>query len=105
MRIVTPFDAWRAGLEMARLGIEAQAVLWLRTMGATGAWNTPFDEGWRALREKPDAFAEALGRAAEAASRGQPAPLVISAAVGPLTRAAQENRRRLEGRGRHRWRT
>jgi hypothetical protein len=100
--MLTPFDAWRAGLEMARLGIEAQAVIWLRGMGAAGAWNTPFDEGWRALREKPDAFAEAMGRAAEAAIRGQGAAQVVRAAADPLTRRAQENRRRLEDRGRRR---
>jgi hypothetical protein len=103
MRMLTPFDAWRAGLEMARLGIEAQAVIWLRGIGAAGAWDTPFDEGWRALREKPEAFAEAIGprgrggdpgagrgagdpggrRPADAARAGQP-----QAARGSRTEAA-----------------
>ncbi|MDG4650029.1 hypothetical protein P6F26_16400 [Roseibacterium sp. SDUM158017] len=103
MKGITPFDAWRAGAQMARLGVEVHAVLWLRGLGAAGAWNTPFDEGWRAFREKPEAFAEALGRAAEAAMRGQGAPEVISAAVDPLTRRVRDNRARLEGRGRRNW--
>ncbi|MCU4654743.1 hypothetical protein N8I71_18040 [Roseibacterium sp. SDUM158016] len=103
MRFVTPFDAWRAGLDLARLGIEAQGVIWLRGLGAAGAWNTPFDEGWRAMREKPGAFAEALGRATEAAIRGQGAAQVVSAAVDPLARHARDNRTRLEERGRRRW--
>jgi hypothetical protein len=100
---VTPFDAWRAGLELARLGIEAQAVVWLRSLGATGAWNTPFDEGWRAFREKPDAFAEALAGAAEATLRGKGPVQVVTAATAPLHRRAQANRKRLEKRGQRRW--
>jgi hypothetical protein len=100
---VTPFDAWRAGLGPARLGIEAQAVVWLRGLGAAGAWNTPFDEGWRPWREKPDAFAAALAEAAQALLRGQGAVQVVAAATDPLTRRVRDNRARLEGRGRRRW--
>lgn len=103
MKFVTPFDAWRAGLELTRLGIEAQAVVWLRGLGAAGAWNTPFDEGWRALREKPDAFAEAMAGATQAVLRGQGAVQVVSAATDPLTRRVRDNRARLERRGRRRW--
>lgn len=108
MKHITPFEAafgaWRAGFEVTRLGIETQAVLWLRSLGAAGAWNTPFDEGWRAVREKPDAFAEALARATEAAMGGKGAAQVVSAAVQPLTERVRENRSRLEERGRRRWR-
>jgi hypothetical protein len=104
MKVFTPFDAVSAGLALTRLGIEAQGVIWLRGLGAAGAWNTPFDEGWRALREKPDAFAEAMVGAAQAAMRGQGTAQVVSAAVGPLTERARDNRERLQSRGRRRWR-
>jgi hypothetical protein len=80
MKVFTPFDAISAGLTLTRLGIEAQGVIWLRGLGAAGAWNTPFDEGWRAVREKPDAFAEAIG-ATQAAMRGQGTAQVVEAAV------------------------
>ena len=103
MKYVTPFDAGRAGLELARLGIEAQAVVWLRGLGATGVWNTPFDEGWRAFREKPDAFLEAMAGATEAALRGQGPVQVVTAATAPLQRRVQANRKRLEERGQRRW--
>jgi hypothetical protein len=73
-------------------------------LGAAGAWNTPFDEGWRAVREKPDAFAEAMVGATQAAMRGQGTAQVVAAAVGPLTERARDNRARLEERGRRQWR-
>jgi hypothetical protein len=101
MKVFTPFDAVSAGLALTRLGIEAQGVIWLRGLGAAGAWNTPFDEGWRAMREKPDAFAEAMaaprrprcgGRGRRRSSRPPQS--------GPLTERARDNRARLEGRGR-----
>jgi hypothetical protein len=103
MKVFTPFDAISAGLTLTRLGIEAQGVIWLRGLGAAGAWNTPFDEGWRAVREKPDAFAEAVVGATQAAMRGQGTAQVVSAAVTPLTERASDNRKRLESRGRRRW--
>lgn len=99
MKIDTPFDLMQAGFRLTQLGIEAQAVIWMRGMGATGVWNTPFDEGWRAFREKPDAFVEAMGRATEAAIGGKGAHGVITAAVDPLARHAGQNRKRLEERG------
>lgn len=103
MKVFTPFDAISAGLALARLGIEAQGVIWLRGLGAAGAWNTPFDEGWRAVREKPEAFAEAMAGATQAALRGQGTAQVVTAAVRPLTERARANRTRLQKRGRRRW--
>lgn len=103
MKVYTPFDAMSAGLALTRLTIEAQGVIWLRGLGAAGAWNTPFDEGWRAFREKPDAFAEAMVGATQAAMRGQGTAQVVTAAVDPLTQRARDNRERLESRGRRRW--
>lgn len=99
MKYVTPFDLWQAGFRMAQLGVEAQAVMAMRLMGLGGAWNTPFDEGWRMLREKPDAYVESWGRATEAAMRGKPPTRIMSAALDPLTRRTSSNRRRLAGRG------
>lgn len=94
-----PFDMARAGFEMAKLGVEANAVVWMRVMGMGGAWNTPFDESYRMWREKPAAFTEAVGRGMEAAMRGQAPDRVMSAAIAPLSRDATENRARLTGRG------
>lgn len=99
MRFLSPFDLWQAGFRVAQLCFEAQAVIAMRTLGAGGVWNTPFDEGWRAWREKPDAFLEALGRATQAGMAEQGPSSVLSAAVDPLARYAGENRKRLEGRG------
>jgi len=94
-----PFDMARAGFEMAKLGVEASAVVWMRMMGMGGTWNTPFDESYRMWREKPSAFTEAMGRGVEAALRGQAPDRVISATIAPLSRDASENRARLTARG------
>jgi hypothetical protein len=63
-----------------------------------------FRRGLARVREKPDAFAEAMVGATQAAMRGQGTAQVVSAAIGPLTERARDNRERLEGRGRRRWR-
>jgi len=99
MRAGHPFDYLRAGFELTRLGIEAQAVVTMRLMGMTGTWNTPFDESYRMWREKPPVFVEAMGRAAEAAIRGEAPTRVASAAIAPLSRDAAQNRKRLAARG------
>ncbi len=98
----TPFDIWRAGFEVARLGVEAHAVICMRTLGMTGAWNTPFDETWRMWREKPDAFVVAMGRGAEAILQGKTPERVMSEVLVPLTIEATQNRQRLSARGRRR---
>ncbi|RMA42072.1 antifreeze protein [Rhodophyticola porphyridii] len=95
----SPFDYWRTGFELAQLGVEASSVVWMRMMGLAGVWNTPFDESWRMMREKPGAFVEATGRGVEAMLRGQPPASVVSATVAPLNRHAATNRRRLARRG------
>ena len=94
-----PFGYLGAGFRVVQLGVEAHAVVWMRMMGLAGAWNTPFDEGYRMWREKPDAFAEALGRATQEAWRGSGPDRVVTAMVGPLTQEAAANRQRLEDRG------
>ncbi|MEM9318521.1 MAG: antifreeze protein [Pseudomonadota bacterium] len=95
----TAFRMWKAGFDVARLGLEANAVMWMRVLGMGGAWNTPFDESWRMWREKPQAFVEATGRASEALMRGKTPDLALSAAVIPLARIARGNRQRLARRG------
>lgn len=99
MRHVTPFDMARTGFEMTQLGVEAGAVVWMRVMGMSGAWNTPFDESYRMWREKPGAFTEAMGRGMEAAMKGHAPDVVMSASIAPLHRDASENRARLAERG------
>ncbi len=95
----SPFDIARAGFELLHLGVESNAVIWMRVMGMSGAWNTPFDESYRMWREKPGAFTEAMGRGIEAAMDGQTPANVISATIAPLHRDASENRERLTQRG------
>ena len=97
--MLTPFDLFRAGFALTRLGVEAQSVIWMRMMGLSGAWNTPFDESYRMMREKPQAFFESAGRGVEAAMRGKLPPAVVMASVEPLSREAAENRQRLAKRG------
>ncbi len=92
-------DMWRVGSEMTRLGMEANAVIWMRMMGMAGLWNVSASEDERMLAEKPEAFRDAGMRAGLAAMGGAAPDKIVSAAIKPLTRKAAANRRRLAKRG------
>jgi hypothetical protein len=99
-RYATPFDYLQLGFRMARLTIESQSVIALRTLGMTGAWNTPFDEGYRMVAEKHGAFLKATATAIDGTRRGRHPVSVTRDALEPLDEAARENRERLAARGR-----
>lgn len=92
-------DMWRLGAEMTRLGMEANAVIWMRMMGMAGLWNVSALEDGRMLAEKPEAFRDAGMRAGRAAMGGNAPDRIVSAAIKPLARKAAANRRRLAKRG------
>ncbi len=93
------FAMWRLGFDMARLGTEANMVIWMRMIGMAGAWNVLPSEDARMWSEKPAAFADAMGRGLAATMGGKDAVGATSAALKPLTRKATSNRRRLARRG------
>jgi hypothetical protein len=99
MRPSNVFDCLSAAARFCHLGVEAQNVITLRVMGLAGVWNTPIDESWRMMAEKPKTFIASGNEGAAAILAGKSAEKVVSATLEPLQQAARDNRLRLEDRG------
>jgi len=97
-RKTTPFDLWRASLEVGTLAFEAQAVVTMRMMGMAGIWPVAKSESRRMLAEKPPAFAKAAAVATTKAIRGGRVDEVVSVAAKSLTTKTRANRKRLVSR-------
>ncbi|WP_425090580.1 antifreeze protein [Tropicimonas sp. S265A] len=93
------FDVMKTGANIWRLGFETNNVIFLRMMGMAGVWNTPFDENWRMVAEKPHEFIKSGRNGVLAAMAGKPATQVVDASLRPLNRATSANRKRLSKRG------
>lgn len=98
-RLSSPLDLMHLGFETARLGIEAQSVINLRTLGMAGMWNTPFDENYRMVVEKQGTFLKAGCEAIEDMVGGEDAISVARRAVATLDETTTENRHRLTACG------
>ena len=99
MRHTNVFDYLSAAASFCHLAVEAQNVVALRVMGLAGIWNTPFDEGWRMMAEKPKTFFVSGSEGTAALLSGKSPDKVVSAALEPLQQAARDNRVRLSERG------
>ncbi len=99
IRTSSPFDLMHLGFETARLGMEAQSVIGLRTLGMAGLWNTPFDENHRMVAEKQDAFMKAGREAIEDMVSGQDPVATARRAVATFDETTSENRQRLSACG------
>ena len=89
------FTPFFLGLDMLRLGLEAQAVIAMRTAGMMGLWATRPQELSRMVREKPEAAAAAWIAATRAAMGGAGPEAVFRAALAPVKRRTGSNARRL----------
>lgn len=89
------FTPYYVGLELWRIGMEAQAVITMRTLGMMGMWATRPQEVARMIREKPEAAAAAWFAASRAAMGGGGTEAVVRAALRPLGRKTGSNMRRL----------
>lgn len=93
------FDLMSTGAKVWRLGFETNSVIFLRMMGMAGMWNTPFDENWRMVAEKPREFIKSGRDGMIAAMSGAHPSKVVEASIRPLNRATKANRKRLSKRG------
>lgn len=93
------FDYLSAGANVWRLGVETNSVILLRMMGMAGIWNTPFDENWRMVAEKPKVFIKSGRDGMVAAMEGKDPAKVVNASIKHLNEATNENRKRLVDRG------
>lgn len=94
-RAPTPMDFWVTGFEAARLGLEANTVIALRTMGMAGLWAMKPAETLRMVAEKQAAFPASATAAGEALAKGHGPLDVARAAMRPLQAKTGPNARRL----------
>lgn len=95
MRPYDPFAAWKAGLALWGLAVQAQTVMTLRTMAMAGLVAKLPGEDRRMVDEKGPAFARSALAAGLVAARGGSPEAVMHAAIKPLHRATGANLRRL----------
>ncbi|WP_424973267.1 antifreeze protein [Dinoroseobacter sp. S76] len=93
------FDYLSTGANVWRLGFETNSVIMLRMMGMAGFWNTPFDENWRMVAEKPKVFIKSGSDGLVAAMQGKDPAQVMDASIKRLNKATNANRKRLANRG------
>lgn len=99
-KAVSPADAfawWRAGADLGRLAVEANAVIAYRTFGMAGVLPLPPGEHGRMVAEKAAAFPRAAAAMSGAALAGKGMEAMVSAGVKPLGRVTGANVRRLSG--------
>ena len=85
----------RLWAQFARMGIEAQMVIGLRTAGMMGMMAKAPGEPFRMVAEKQAAATESLFAMAQAAGRGASAERVMAAALRPYGKRTRANSRRL----------
>lgn len=90
-----PLALWRAGMEFAQLGMEANAIITMRMMGFMGFWRMRDTEALRMITEKPPAFFEGWMRGMSAAMSGESAEKVATEAIKPLRKTTRANHLRL----------
>ena len=88
-------DVMKLWAEMARVGVESQMVIGMRTAGMMGLMPQAAGETTRMIAEKQEALFEASLDAWRAASRGARADQVFAAALRPVSRRTGANARRL----------
>lgn len=90
-----PANPVRLWIQLARLGIDAQTVIGLRTAGMMGIMAQSPGEPFRMVAEKQAAAAESLFAMLEAAGRGASPERVMVAALRPYGKRTRANSRRL----------
>jgi hypothetical protein len=94
-----PVAAFRTGMALSLMMVEAQQVIALRLMGMAGVWAVAPGENSRMVSEKLPALAEAGQAAMLAAMTGGRPDQVAAAWVKPVGRRTRANARRLYLRG------
>ncbi len=90
-----PKNPARLWAQFARMSIEAQMVIGLRTAGMMGIMAQAPGEPFRMVAEKQAAATESLFAIAQAAGRGHSAERVMAAGLRPYGKRTRANSRRL----------
>lgn len=93
--MTAPFRLWQ---QMAQVAWDSQMVIAMRTAGMMGLVHQDANEPQRMVIEKADAATEAMHAAIRAASRGERADKIMSAALRPYRRRTRANAKRLTSR-------
>ena len=91
-----PYRVWA---QMARIAMDSQMVIGYRVAGMMGMMAQSPGEPFRMVAEKQAAASESLFAMAQAASRGDSADRVMSAALRPYSKRTRANSRRLTRKG------
>ena len=97
--MMNPFSLWQAGLELAQLTMESQAVITMRLMGAAGLWDVTSSENSRMVSEKQEAFHSSAVAVGTAVLQGRSPDDILKAAIKPLRATTRANAKRLAQRG------
>jgi len=92
---ITMENMWNVWTQMARISLESQTVIGIRTAAMMGLLPQAAGENARMVTEKQDAAAESVRQAIRAAGRGASADQILSAALRPYRRRTRANARRL----------
>lgn len=90
--MLDPIKLWG---DLARIGLESQMVIGLRTAGMIGLVDCPKNETIRMITEKQDAALSAMRGATRAAMLGQAPDKIINAAIRPYGHRTHSNAKRL----------
>lgn len=90
-----PSQSVKLWTQVARLAIESQMVIGLRTAGLMGLIAQSPGEPFRMVAEKQAAASESLFAMARVAGRGASAERIMSAALRPYGKRTRANTRRL----------
>ena len=88
-------NMWTLWTQMARIGVESQVVIGMRTAAMMGLLPQAQGETARMVNEKQDAAAQSMKLALRAAGKGAAADQILSAALRPYGRRTTANVRRL----------
>ncbi|MCZ0962601.1 antibiotic ABC transporter [Paracoccus benzoatiresistens] len=95
MHPMMPRNPVRLWTQFARMAIEAQMVIGLRTAGMMGIMAQAPGEPFVMVAEKQAAATESLFAMAQAAAKGHSAERVMTAALRPYGKRTRANSRRL----------
>lgn len=89
------FSSLKIWNDLARISVESQVVIGLRTACMMGLVDCPAGEQTRMVIEKQEAMISSLCCAAEAAMCGRSANEIVDAAIRPIGMRTQANAERL----------
>lgn len=94
-----PVALMRVQSETMWMGVEAGAVVWMRSLGMMGLWNVSPSENLRMVTEKQSAVLQSGQAVMKSAWKGETPSEAMAASIVPFRKRTRSNARRLSRRG------